>query len=77
MSAEIAVPKSLLVDLRSTLQTLIQKVRDLESKHNKCEETIQSLNKSVSELKAQNSSLRSCIDKLKAEADLWLVSKNY
>ena len=69
MSAEITVPKSSLVDLRSTLQTLIQRVHDLESKHTKCEETIQSLNKSVSELKAQNSSLRSSIDKLKAEAD--------
>ena len=69
MSAEITVPKSSLVDLRSTLQTLIQRVHDLESKHTKCEETIQSLNKSVSELKAQNSSLRYSIDKLKAEAD--------
>ena len=47
----------MVVDLRSTLQILIQKVHDLESKHTKCEETIQLLNKSVSELKAQNSSL--------------------
>ena len=74
MSAEITVPKSSLVDLRSTLQTLIQKVHDLESKHTKGEETIQSLNKSVSELKAQNSSLRSSIDKLKAEADYHATS---
>ena len=74
MSAEIAVPKSSLVDLRSTLQTLIQKVDDLESKHTKCEETLQSLNKSVSDLKAQNSPLRSYIDKLKAEADFYATS---
>lgn len=62
-------PKTSLIELRSVVQTLLQRVSKLEETHITDTKHIQSLDKTVSSLKSKNASLTSELEKLRNNLD--------
>lgn len=62
-------PKTSLIELRSVVQSLLQRVSKLEETHITDTKNIQSLDKTVSSLKSKNASLTSELEKLRNNLD--------